>query len=168
MRKDQKKKIIIYLVGESAQGKTTLAKKLEVILGACVLMSDEANRLSAPTYEKEKKMEIYTRMYRGSDIIIAEGMALGAPGEREICREALELKECVEYMLKLDVPGLKERQIKKWRGKEEEKLIPGMGKTFTDSFEPLDKTYIIDDYDYCMDMFQEHGLSAFNFFKEYK
>lgn len=159
---------IIFIVGESAQGKTTLAKKLRDILGGCIIYSDEAYRLTKPHFKREEKIRVYQSQDKDEEIKILDGCGYGYPKEREIVREALNIKpEHRQYMLKLEIPGLKERQDTKWAGKLERVWIDKIDKGFQDNFRAIEKTYIIDNFDYCVEMFREHKLKAFNYFIRY-
>lgn len=161
-------KTIIYLVGESAQGKTTLALKLSDILGGCIIYSDEASRLTKPHGKREDKIGIYQAQDRDVKVKILDGYGYGALEEREIVSEALNIEpEHRQYMLKLEIPGLKKRQDIKWAGKLERVWIDKIDNDFKDNFRAIDKTYIIDNFDYCEEMFKEHKLKAFNYFKKY-
>ena len=160
---------IIYLVGESAQGKTTLAKKLRDILGGCIIFSDEAYRLTKPHFKREEKIGVYQSQDRDEEIKILDGYRFGYPKEREIVREALNIKpEHRQYMLKLEIPGLKERQDTKWAGKLERVWIDKIDKGFRDNFRAIENTYIIENYEHCVEMFKTHNLLAFNYFKKYE
>jgi shikimate kinase len=118
---------IIYITGETAQGKTTLAKKLGKHLNVPVISTDkaynfmhaieksEASKLYLNTiHHNENKVNFYKSLnfaFEDEKIIIFEGASLASKSERNFIEDIFCPKETKLFLLQS--PKWNERSIKK-------------------------------------------------------
>jgi hypothetical protein len=118
---------IIYITGETAQGKTTLAKKLSKAIHAPVISTDkaynfmhaveksEASRLYLNTiHHNQNKVNFYKSLkfaFEDEKIIIFEGASLASKKERVFIEDIFCPKETKLFLLQSD--KWNERSLKK-------------------------------------------------------
>jgi hypothetical protein len=131
---------IIFITGETAQGKTTFAYRLAEFLNLPVISTDEMY-LEGICTEKEYK-KVFKGIKKGQNVIV-EGAHTGDPEVRELILSIL--KPDWYYMLKIQSPNWESRVYEKWIIPElfTQEEIKDKNDYFNEYYKPCEYTYTI-------------------------
>jgi shikimate kinase len=163
--------MIIFMTGETAQGKTTLAKKIAPLIGAYLIHTDAVygyieektgfKGMEQMIHNQEKedfyKACFHSKVSGNYKCVLVEGATLGCKREREYIKKAMVAKKV--YFMKLESPYWEKRSLKKHKVKPQLNYI----EWFDCIYEPPEKVYIIKDEEYLLNCFKKDALKAFDY-----